>query len=164
MVLRDKLSNSRMGNFHANHSTISLYRIYAILSLIIVCFTLCSWVDVSQVPVYDGVIRGSSPLSGSDIQYYLDSYSDLGISDTGSIFNNGSSVLHGAAMISGTEYNIRLFAGQLPEIEYNGSWITQEIIPEVTPPHYPVVVYFGAFIIFILIILVIFLIMRGFAI
>lgn len=142
-----------------------MIRVAAIIILsITLILTLCSWVDISQVSVYNGVIRGSSPLGGSQIQYYLDSYSSLGVTSSGSIFNNGSSVLHGAIQVAGSEYSLRIFAGQLPEVEYNGSWISYEIVPDQTPPHYHVMVYFAAFLAFLIIVLIIFLIMRGFAV
>lgn len=87
-----------------------------IISLI--CLTvlicLCSWVDPDTVDTYDGSVRINNNtgytvanLSG-DLEFYLDSYRQLGYDSWGYVYNPTPNYYNGLALISGSQYPCRL--------------------------------------------------------
>ena len=134
--------------------------IMAAILIVIMIVCLCSWVDPVTVNTYDGILVGSGPLSGSPISYYLTSR-DVGVSDTGYLINSGSSVIHGLIKIGYSEYQLRIFSGQEPEIYYNGSWQVYNISPEVVPATMPFPVYILIFVVALVMVIVIFSICRS---
>lgn len=130
------------------------------LLVVILIANLCSWVDPVTVNTYDGVLVGGGSLSGASVSYYLTSR-DIGISDLGYLINLGSSVIHGEIKIGSSEYSMRIFSGSEPEIYYNGSWQTYNIVPEVVPAVMPFPVYILIFIVAMVMVIVIFTICRS---
>lgn len=90
-------------------------RILRVFLCIITIFMLCSWVDPQTVDVYSGTIRINNSsgynvtnLSG-DLQFYLDSYRQLGYDSWGYVYNPTPDYYNGLALISGTEYPCRMY-------------------------------------------------------
>ncbi len=115
---------------------------FLILTFIVV-ICLGSWVDPNTVDIWQGRIAyvnssyDVTKLSG-DIEFYLDSYDGLCLTDSGYLFNISNSVINGYAKIGSNEYDIRF--SSLCELQiyqsytrsgytYN-TWVDYHLIPE----------------------------------
>lgn len=138
-----------------------------IICIVLICLmmmlTLCSWVDTSIVNVYTGYISGAGSLSGQPCEYYIDNTYNIGLENTGSIFNNGSSTIHGKIRVNGIEYDMAIYPGATPTIHYsNNTWIDVDIRPDVVPAKFPYILYVTFLLACILVIVLILSVVKGF--
>lgn len=81
--------------------------------IIVVVLSFGSWVNPDTLDLWQGNITYVSSsydvthLSGT-IEFYLDSYDGLCLTDSGYLYNSSNVALNGSALISGTQYDIRL--------------------------------------------------------
>lgn len=126
-------------------------RFCIVLLCILSLFLLCSWVDPQSVDVYNGQIvyadtqgYNVTRLSG-DIQYWLEDYVGTAYDSSGYLFNTDNSIISGRALISGQEYDVRLYSQggfQIEQTYYTTNniarqaWISYNLTPEVLPVPY----------------------------
>lgn len=132
------------------------------LICIMMILTLCSWVDPATVNVYTGYISGSGPLSGQSCEYYIDNSYNIGLENTGSIFNNGPNTIHGKIRVNGIEYDITLYPGAAPSLHYNNNWIDIDLRPDVLPAKFPYILYITFLLACVLVVIFILSVFRGF--
>lgn len=122
-----------------------------VLLCILSLFILCSWVDPQSVDVYNGQIAYADTqgynvtrLSG-DIQYWLEDYVGTAYDSSGYLFNTDNTIISGRALISGQEYDVRLYSQggfQIEQTYYTTNniarqaWISYNLTPEVLPVPY----------------------------
>lgn len=147
-------------------------RLLIILPILFLC--LCSFVDADTVDVYTGDISfidseyNVTRLSGN-IEYYLDDYSYLGLSSGGHLFNASNITLNGTAIISGTEYNIRMqprsgFEIQQTYITNNMTrtvWVSYNLTPDIIPSSWDVPQLAPVLLVILALIIVCFVIFKG---
>lgn len=123
-------------------------RVFLFFLSVSLILSLCSWVNPDTVDVYSGVIRyvdtqafPVSDLSGV-CQYILESYENLALSSSGSIYNVNSSIVQGRILINGQEYQCRLagFGGLSIYQSYiyssgqssstRWAWVSYELVPD----------------------------------
>lgn len=118
-------------------------RFACVLLLILVLCSLCSWIDPDTLDVWQGSITfvnssyDVTHLSGR-IEFYLDSYDGLCLTDSGNLYNSSNVALNGSALISGSQYDIRLSSlGELQisqQYTRNGytysTWVDYHLAPD----------------------------------
>lgn len=118
-------------------------RFACVLLLILVLCSFCSWVDPDTLDVWHGSITyvnssyDVTHLSGT-IEFYLDSYDGLCLTDSGNLYNSSNVALNGSALISGVQYDIRLSSlGELQisqQYTRNGytysTWVDYHLSPD----------------------------------
>lgn len=132
--------------------------------IIIMLPLMVAWVDPNSVPVYTGTISGNGLYSGYQVSYYVDQSYTLIRDSSGVLYNNGSTVIHGSALINNLEVSLRFFPQQYSELEINGEWQSYSIIPDQMPAKFPAVVYAALIIVFVLALVLVFSIVRGFGV
>lgn len=141
-------------------------RITIILTCLLLVFLplMVAWVDPNTVPVYTGTLSGNGLYSGYQVSFYVDQSFTLIRDSSGALYNNGSTVIHGAALINNLETALRFFPSQSSELEINGIWESYSIIPDQMPAKFPAVVYAALIIVFVLALVLVFSIVRGFGV
>lgn len=145
-----------------------------ILILPLILLFTCSWVDRDTIDTYYGSIvflessYDVSNLSG-DIEYYLTSYANIGLSDDGSLLNGSPNVVKGYALINGVQYSIQIPSNgglqiqqeYLSNMTYRTTWVSYDLYPEVIPSSFSLSDLAPIFVVFLLFILIPFIIPRG---
>lgn len=132
--------------------------------IIIMLPLMVAWVDPNSVPVYTGTLSGNGLYSGYKVSFYVDQSYNLIRDSSGALYNNGNQVIHGAALINNLEAALRFFPSQSSELEINGIWESYSIIPDQMPAKFPAVVYAALIIVFVLALVLVFSIVRGFGV
>lgn len=145
-----------------------------IILLPLLILLMCSWVDRDTIDTYHGsiVFRESSydvsNLSG-DIEYYLMSYANIGLSDDGSLLNGSPNSVKGYALINGVEYPIQIPSNgglqiqqeYLSNMTYRTTWVSYDLYPDVIPSAFSLSELAPIFVVFLLFLLIPFIIPRG---
>ena len=146
----------------------------SLIPLFLSLFFLCSWVDPQTVDTYSGSISFNSssydvtPLFGS-IEYFLMSYQNFGLSDSGSLINASPSTVKGSAIIGGVEYPIQFLSNdglQIQQQYYSNNilrstWVSYDLYPDVVPSPFDLSDLSSIFILFVLFIIIPLFMIRG---
>ena len=135
-----------------------------LLSFVIVLM-LCSWVDPMSQNTYYGTLRGSGQYNGFRVEYYVNDTSHLVVSSSGSLISTDRYTVSGRGRINNFEFPIRFDPDSGFQMDLgNYNWVSYELIPDLTPSHFPFPVWLGFLGFLLLVLVVILLIVKGFAI
>lgn len=149
--------------------------LFQLLFLFILPIFLGSWVDDSTVDVYSGSIQFSDDndypvthLSGR-IDFYLSSYSGLGLDSNGFLINTQANSKIGFCRINGTEFSCRynsLGGFQIQQSYYSGSsyrsvWISYDLTSDTVPTSFSLPEFAIVFLVILVFFLVVIYLLSG---